>query len=289
MKVSLPVAIAMLVSGLLAATAGILVLYGRREGFADIQPLRALLVAGPALVVAAVLGALLSRRIARPLDAVAGALDRMARFIVEPRVGPTSRVKEIARVQEAADRMTASLVSFARHAPEEIVRETIASGHEAVLRGEAREVTLLFCDLRGFTALAESMKPDEVVAVLNDHLDILASIVARHGGYVVDFLGDELFAVFGAPRACEDHAARAVGCALEMQRARQARNADYFERGWPPLEVGAGISGGLAVVGNMGSHRRIKYGVVGHPVNLAARIESFAVAGQLLVSDGARG
>ena len=157
MKVSLPVAIVTLVSGLLAATAGPLVLYGYREGFEDLQPLRALLVAGPGLVVAAVLAALLSRRIARPLDAVAGALDRMARFIVEPRVGPTSRVKEIARVQEAADRMKASLVSFARHAPEEIVRETIASGHEAVLRGEAREVTLLFCDLRGFTALAESM------------------------------------------------------------------------------------------------------------------------------------
>jgi class 3 adenylate cyclase len=287
-KVSLPVAIVTLVSGLLAATAGPLVLYGYRKGFADLQPLRALLVAGPGLVVAAVLAALLSRRIARPLDAVAGALDRMARFIVEPRVGPTSRVKEIARVQEAADRMKASLVSFARHAPEEIVRETIASGHEAALRGEAREVTLLFCDLRGFTALAESMKPDEVVAVLNDHLDILASIVARHGGYVVDFLGDNLFAVFGAPRAGDDHAARAVGCALEMQRARQARNADYFERGWPPLEMGVGISGGPAVVGNMGSPRRIKYGVVGHPVNLAARIESFAVAGQVLVSDATR-
>jgi adenylate cyclase len=124
--------------------------------------------------------------------------------------------------------------------------------------------------------------------VLNDHLDILAAIVARHGGYVVDFLGDNLFAVFGAPRACDDQAARAVGCALEMQRARQARNADYFGRGWPPLEMGVGISGGLAVVGNMGSHLRVKYGVVGHAVNLAARIESFAVAGQVLISDATR-
>ncbi len=288
MKVSLSVASVALVVGLLAATAGILVLSGLREGFEDGQPLRALLLAGPGLVVAAVLGALLSRRVARPLDEVAGALDRMSRFIVEPRVGPASRVTEIARVQEAADRMKASLVSLARHAPEEIVHETIASGPEAVLRGETREVTLLFCDLRGFTALAESMKPEEVVAVLNDHLDILASIVARHGGYVVDFLGDNLFAVFGAPRACGDHAARAVGSGLEMQRARQARNAEYFERGWPPLEMGVGISGGLAVVGNMGSHLRIKYGVVGHPVNLAARIESFSVAGQVLVSDATR-
>jgi hypothetical protein len=113
-KVSLRVAIVTLVSGLLAATAGTLMLYGFREGFADLQLLGALLVAGAGLVVAGALGALLSRRIARPLDAVAGALERMSRFIVEPRVGPTSRVTQIARVQETADRMKASLVSFAR-------------------------------------------------------------------------------------------------------------------------------------------------------------------------------
>jgi adenylate cyclase len=117
---------------------------------------------------------------------------------------------------------------------------------------------------------------------------VLAGLVARHGGYVVDFLGDGLFAVFGAPEALADHAGRAVACAIEMQLAREAQNRAFFTKGWPPLEMGVGINTGPAVVGNMGSNRRTKYGVVGHPVNLAARIESFTVGGQVLVSDSTR-
>ncbi len=104
----------------------------------------------------------------------------------------------------------------------------------------------------------------------------------------MDFLGDGLFAVFGAPEAAADHAARAVACAIEMQLAREARNGEGLAKGWPPLEMGIGVNTGLAVVGNMGSDLRIKYGVVGHPVNLAARIESFTVGGQVLVSDSTR-
>jgi adenylate cyclase len=124
--------------------------------------------------------------------------------------------------------------------------------------------------------------------MLNAHFEVLASLVARHGGYVVDFLGDGFFAVFGAPEAFEDHARRAVACAIEMQLARQAQDRAFFTQGWPPLDMGIGINTGLAVVGNMGSTRRTKYGVVGHPVNLAARIESFTVGGQVLVSDSTR-
>jgi adenylate cyclase len=97
-----------------------------------------------------------------------------------------------------------------------------------------------------------------------------------------------VFAVFGAPEAHADHVERALNCAIEMQRVRGARNAEKRSRGWPPLEMGVGLDTGAAVVGNMGSQRRIKYGVVGHVVNVAARIESFTVGGQVLVSDAVR-
>jgi hypothetical protein len=99
-------------------------------------------------------------------------------------------------------------------------------------------------------------------SILNAHFEVLASFVARHGGYVVDFLGDGLFAVFGAPEALGNHAGRAVACAIEMQLAREAQNRAFFTKGWPPLEMGVGINTGPVVVGNMGSNLRTKYGVV---------------------------
>src|SRR5262249_35109140 len=232
----------------------------------------------------------LSRRLSRPIEGVSRQLGSMERLSFEslPAEKSRARVREIAHLQDAVARVRASLRSFARYAPEEVVREVAASGRETSLSADRREVTALFCDLRGFTRIAEKLGPEPVVSSLNEHLDVLAELVARHEGYVVDFLGDGLFAVFGAPYALGDHARRAVACAIEMQLAREAQNREFFAKGWPPLDMGIGINTGAAVVGNMGSGRRTKYGVVGHPVNLAARIESFTVGGQVLVSDATR-
>jgi adenylate cyclase len=232
----------------------------------------------------------LATRLSRPIEGVSRALQSMEMLSFAPPAVDESKawVREIAQLQRAVARVRASLRSFARYAPGEIVRAVAASGQETALSGDRREVTVMFCDLRGFTAAAEKLEPEEVVAILNDHFETLAGLIARHAGYVVDFLGDGLFAVFGAPEAADDHAERAVACAIEMQLAREARNREVHARGWPPLEVGIGLNTGLAVVGNMGSVLRTKYGVVGHLVNLAARIESFTVGGQVFVSDSTR-
>jgi adenylate cyclase len=232
----------------------------------------------------------LSLRLSRPIEGVSHQLRSLETFSFEslPASEPRARVREIAQLQDAVARVRASLRSFARYAPEEIVREVAASGQETTLSADRRAVTALFCDLRGFTTIAEQLGPERVVAMLNAHFEVLAGLVARHDGYVVDFLGDGLFAVFGAPKALEDHAGRAVACAIEMQLAREAQNRAFFTKGWPPLEMGIGINTGLAVVGNMGSDLRTKYGVAGHLVNLAARIESFTVGGQVLVADATR-
>jgi adenylate cyclase len=232
----------------------------------------------------------LSRRLSRPIEGVSRQLRSMETLSFEglPADPSRARVREIAQLQDAVARVRASLRSFARYAPEEVVREVAASGRETMLSADRREVTALFCDLRGFTNFAEEVGPELVVTILNEHFEALAGRVARHGGYVVDFLGDGLFAIFGAPEALSDHAGRAVACAIEMQLAREAQNREFFAKGWPPLEMGIGIDTGGAVVGNMGSNFRTKYGVVGHPVNLAARIETFTVGGQVLVSDSTR-
>jgi adenylate cyclase len=248
----------------------------------------AIVIALGGVAVALLVGFLVSSLIARSLGNAARALDRVAKYQLEEPAPPRSMVKEIFRLERAVRRVTASLRSFTRYAPEEIVRDIVATGREAMLSGERREVTVLFSDLRGFTAFAEKLSPEAVVAILNDHFDLLVGIIVRNGGFVVDFLGDAVFAVFGAPEAHADHVERAVRCAMEMQRARAARDLETRARGWPPMEMGVGLDTGAAVIGNMGSQRRIKYGVVGHVVNVAARIESFTVGGQVLVSDAVR-
>jgi class 3 adenylate cyclase len=241
------------------------------------------------VALALVAGTLVATAIARELSGAAMALDRVAKYQLEEPAEPRSALKEVFRLQRAVRRVTASLRSFTRYAPEEIVRDVVATGREAMLTGDRRAVTVLFSDLRGFTGFAAKLPPEEVVAILNDHFELLVAIIARHGGFVVDFLGDAVFAVFGAPEAHADHAERAVACAVEMQRARAARSLETRARGWPPMEMGVGIDTGSAVVGNMGSLRRIKYGVVGHVVNTAARIETFTVGGQVLVSETTKG
>ena len=248
----------------------------------------AILIAAGGLMVAILAGIALSSGIARSLAAATAALDRIARLEPDEPSPSRSVLREVALLQDAVGRVRASLRSFSRYAPEEIVREVVVSGREAMLSGERREVTVLFSDLRGFSAIASRLRPEEVVAILNDHFDQLVAVVVRHGGFVVDFLGDAVFAVFGAPRADAAHAERAVQCAIEMQRARAARNALQRARGWPPLEMGVGLNTGPAIVGNMGSRQRIKYGVVGHVVNVAARIEGLTVGGQVLVADAIR-
>jgi class 3 adenylate cyclase len=246
----------------------------------------AIVLCGVALAI--VVGTLIANAIARSLGSAARALDRVAKYQLEDPAPPSSVLREVFRLQRAVRRVTASLRSFTRYAPEEIVRDVVATGREAMLSGERREVTVLFSDLRGFTGFAEKLRPEEVVAILNDHFELLVTLIARHGGFVVDFLGDAVFAVFGALEAHADHAERAVACAIEMQRARAARNEENRARGWPRMEMGVGIGTGAAVVGNMGALRRIKYGVVGHVVNLAARIETFTIGGQVLVSEATR-
>ena len=248
----------------------------------------ALVIALAGLVLAVTAGVLVSTSIARSLGGATRTLDRIARFELEGAAMPQSVLREVTQLEDAVGRVTASLRSFSRYAPEEIVREVVVSGREAMLSGTRREVSVLFSDLRGFTGFAERLRPEEVVAILNDHFGLLVGIIARHGGFVVDFLGDAVFTVFGAPRPDADHVEHAVTCGIEMQRARAAQNEQHRARGWPPMEMGVGIDTGSAVVGNMGSPRRIKYGVVGNIVNVAARIETFTVGGQVLVSDSTR-
>jgi len=127
-----------------------------------------------------------------------------------------------------------------------------------------------------------------VVATLNNFLGTMTDIITSHRGTIDEFIGDAILALFGAPIGGEDDARRAVTCALEMQLAMEQVNARNRSLSLPDIEMGIGLNTGEVVVGNVGSQKRAKYGVVGSPVNMAGRIESYTVGGQILISDATR-
>jgi adenylate cyclase len=156
------------------------------------------------------------------------------------------------------------------------------------LGGEKRRVTLMMTDLRGFTAMSERLAPERVVRVLNDYLEVMVDVIARHRGTINEIIGDALLVFFGAPQDMPDRAERAVACAIEMQNAMARANERNRAAGLPELQMGIGLNDAEVVVGNIGTARRSKYAAVGSGVNLASRIESFTVGGQILVSESVR-
>ena len=175
--------------------------------------------------------------------------------------------------------------TFGRYLSDEIVDSILDTSEGLELGGEDRVVTILMTDLRGFTAMSERLSAKGVVGVINTYLGVMTEIIQKHFGIIDEILGDAILIIFGAPIAREDDPQRAVACALEMQCAMAKVNNILNREGFPvKLAMGIGINTGSVVVGNIGSKTRSKYAVVGKNVNLTARIESYTVGGQVLIS-----
>jgi adenylate cyclase len=142
------------------------------------------------------------------------------------------------------------------------------------LGGEKRYCTFLFTDVRGFTAMSESLEPEQVALVMNKALTVQQKAVQKHGGMVDKYIGDAMMAIFNAPLDLEHHEQKAVDCALDMQQGMLFLNDELEKEGLPPIDIGIGINTGEAVVGNMGSETRFDYTAIGDAVNTAARTES---------------
>jgi class 3 adenylate cyclase len=239
---------------------------------------------------ALVLGLLFARRITRPVTALTGGVARVTGGDLSQSL-PVRSADEIGQLTRAFNGMVEGLrqrdfirSTFGRYVSPEVVKTLLESPEGLRFGGEKRVVTILMSDLRGYTRFAEHGDPAEVMEVLNGYLARMTEIVIAHGGTINEFIGDAIFAVFGAPLPHADHAERAAATALAMQRAMAEINADHVARGLPPFEMGIGINTGEAVVGNIGSEQRAKYAVVGSAVNVAGRVESATVGGQIFVT-----
>ena len=163
---------------------------------------------------------------------------------------------------------------FGRYVSPDIFRQLMTNPALARIGGERRDMSVLFCDIRGFTSASERATPESVVAQLNEHFTEMVDVLFRHQGTLDKFVGDQVMALFGAPVADPRHADHAVGAAIDMSAALDRLNARWTARGLAPLDIGIGINSGEMIAGNIGSESIMSYTVIGDAVNVGARIES---------------
>ncbi len=232
----------------------------------------------------------LSRRLTDPIRELTGHAARIRRGDLEVHIQTTGR-DEVGQLAATMAGMVEGLRdrdfvrdTFGRYLTPALAEQLLSNPDALALGGTLQRVTILMSDLRGFTALSERLGPQGTVTVLNRYLGRMTEVIVEEGGTIDEFLGDAILVLFGAPVARPDDAERAVRCALRMQAAMEGFNEDSAALGLPALEMGIGLCTGDVVAGNIGSEQRAKYGVVGDPVNTAARVESLTVGGQVLVA-----
>ena len=207
-------------------------------------------------------------------DTVQDQAREIGRWNVELEARVQAQVSEIERVGR-----------LRRFLPPQIAEMVVSSPAQegAVLASQRRDVTVVFCDLRGFTAFAETSEPEEVMGVLRDYHACLGGLVSKHEGTLERFLGDGLLVLFNAPTDCSDHAGRAVLMALEMRDCMATLSQTWRRRGHE-LGFGIGIAQGFATLGSIGFEGRLDYAAIGTVPNLASRLCDEAEPGQILIS-----
>lgn len=193
--------------------------------------------------------------------------------------------KEQAYQQELEKSYTFIRKVFGRYLSDEVVQQILESDEGMQMGGGKQQVTIMMTDIRGFSMLSQELDPQDCVKLLNNYFGVMTPLIQKYDGVIDEFLGDAILAIFGAPVVSDDHAQQAVACALEMQQAMSEVNENSHNWSLPDIEMGIAVNTGEVVVGNIGSETRSKYGVVGHHVNLTARIESFTIGGQVMVSE----
>ena len=216
------------------------------------------------------------------------ALDRQVtslfgRLASDAGTGGSQAVDELKKLHAAVVDAESSARTLRQFVPSQLADRLAKEGSVAGLQEEL-EVTILFSDIRGYSTLAEKLSPREVADAMARHFAAMAEIVSMHEGSIDQFAGDALMAVFTETENDADHAARALRCALAMQARQQALNAEADRVGLPPLGMGIGVNTGQVIAGTLGGSGRLEYTVLGDAVNVAARLQAEAAAGEVLAT-----
>ena len=193
-----------------------------------------------------------------------------------------------ARTHENLLREAVARATYARFMPQHVVDEILANPDALTLGGSNRQIAVLFADIRGFTSLSEKLPPETVVQVLNDYFSEMTPILFEHKGLLDKYMGDNLMALFGVPYESQEAAVNAVKTAVAMQKRLRELSGALKEKAKAEISVGIGINLGTGTVGYIGSKERTDYTAVGDVVNLAARLEKQAKAGQILIGESVR-
>jgi adenylate cyclase len=188
-------------------------------------------------------------------------------------------------VEERTQKILELYDTSSRYLSDGILKHLLKSPDALALGGKKRFITILMSDIRGFTLHTEKMRVEDVVVMLNNYLAIMVDVIHKYDGTVIEFIGDGILAVFGAPFDDEMQADHALACAIEMQMAMEKVNIWNTENGFPHIEMGIGLNTGETIAGNIGSRRLMKYNVIGSNVNLASRIETLTTGEQVLISE----
>lgn len=249
------------------------------------------------LAVAVLYGGYIAKRTTRPIQR----LVELTRDYAQRRFSERSGISTRDELEELGDSLADMAMQLAvsekeierrariehglsRFLPEEVAR-SIASGQRPLaLGGQRRNISVLFADVVAFTRFAESAQPEQVVALLNELFTVLAEVIFRHGGIVDKFIGDSVMAVFGAPTDQPDHVKRALTTAEAIHRFVEANAPAWRVAYGIEVQMAIGLSTGEALVGNLGSEKRMEYTAIGDVVNIAARLEGVAQPGQTLVT-----
>ncbi|MFZ5452523.1 MAG: adenylate/guanylate cyclase domain-containing protein [Thermodesulfobacteriota bacterium] len=244
-------------------------------------------------IIAGVSGLFFAGALSRPIFRLRDGVKKMGEGDLTVTV-PEAGVKELVQLSQSFNLLGRQLTeyiekhdfvrdTFGRYVTQEVAKKLLDDKEALELGGETREVSLIMSDIRGFTALTAEMEPAQIITFLNRYLSRMIEILLDHQAVIDEIMGDGILAFFGAPQPMADHPAQAVACALAMQGAMEEINALNAADGLPHLEMGIAVNTGTVVVGNIGSERRTKYSVVGADVNFAARIETYALGGQVLI------
>ncbi len=208
-----------------------------------------------------------------------------------------SKLRELKRVEEieqtniklhsVTEKQRRTLDLFIKYVPESVIKSALSDTNPGIKTGIKLDVALLFCDIRGFTPLAEKLTPAEVVRLLDTFYSNMADVIKIHDGVINQFIGDEIFATFGAPEPIQNPEISSVNCAIKMIERMEVINHALSDILTEKITVGIGVNYGPVIAGNLGSADRLTYAITGDAVNTAKRIESLTSnhANTILISE----